>query len=124
MRTPREFFCALLAFTVTIAVAQIASAQADIAAAVDKRLGMWTDKLKLTDVQKDKIRPILTDQANQIQKLRGDTSLTPDARRGKMNELSAGLQNQMKGILNPDQLTKWKDVRKEEKAALKAKVPK
>jgi Spy/CpxP family protein refolding chaperone len=114
MRIPRLFFSALLGFTVSIGTAQTATAQsADVKEMVERRMKTLIEQLNLTDAQKEKLRPILAHDAEQLTKLRADTSLSTDARAAKIRDLSDNTTTQMKALLKPDQISKLKDVHEE-----------
>jgi Spy/CpxP family protein refolding chaperone len=64
-------------------------------------------QLNLTDDQKTKVKPILDAQQQKMRDLRGDTSLSPDDRRAKMQGIRDETTTQMKAVLTPDQFEKW-----------------
>lgn len=53
----------------------------------EEQLDRLSRQLKLSDEQKEKIKPILEDQVAQVQSLRQDTSLAPQERRAKFQEI-------------------------------------
>jgi len=69
----------------------------------EKRLRHLSKRLNLTDDQKEKLRPILQDEANQIKAVDDDTSLTPQQRHRKEKEIHVATRSQMDGILTDDQ---------------------
>ncbi len=77
---------------------------------VDERLQRMSERLNLTDEQKEKIRPILQDQANQLKALREDTSLSPAQRREKRRKIGQATRKQIAQILTPEQKEKWREM--------------
>ena len=60
--------------------------------------------LNLTEQQKAQLKPVFDSTRQQMQALRGDTSLTPEQKREKMKEIRQNQMTQMKSILTPEQL--------------------
>ena len=65
--------------------------------------GRGLQALNLTDQQKEQIKPIFDNTRQQVQALRGDTSLTPEQRRQKLQEIRSNQQTQLNAILTPEQ---------------------
>ena len=63
--------------------------------------------LNLSDDQKSKLVGILQDEQKQVSDLRGNTSLTPQDRRSKMQETLEGTNSQIRALLNSDQQQKY-----------------
>jgi Spy/CpxP family protein refolding chaperone len=59
--------------------------------------------LNLTEQQKDQIKPIFQSTRQQMQALRNDTSLTPEQRREKLQQIRQSQQAQLNSILTPEQ---------------------
>ena len=74
--------------------------------ATAKRLRELSSQLNLTADQKSKIRPILATEAPKLKALQDDKSLTPTQRTSKRNAILSGTMEQIKPLLNPDQLLK------------------
>jgi Spy/CpxP family protein refolding chaperone len=62
--------------------------------------------LNLTDDQKNQIKPILDNEATQMQNLRQDTSLSQQDKFAKMRDIRQNTMSKIKPILNPDQQAK------------------
>ena len=77
----------------------------------DTQLQHMSEALNLTDDQKTKIKPILEDQSKQMQQLRGDTSLSQQDRRAKMQQIHESTMSQIKPILTSDQQKKLESMR-------------
>jgi periplasmic protein CpxP/Spy len=73
----------------------------------DERLQHLTKKLNLTDDQQTKIKPILEQQQQQMQALRGDQSLSKEQRHAKFQEMHKDFTGQIRAQLNPDQQTRY-----------------
>jgi Spy/CpxP family protein refolding chaperone len=63
--------------------------------------------LDLTDEQKTKVKPILDARDEKMKAMRADTSLAPEDRRTKMRSIFEETQEQMKGVLTPEQFEKY-----------------
>ena len=63
--------------------------------------------LDLTDDQKAKVKPILEARDKKIADLRGDTALSQEDRRTKMQSIREETTAQMKTVLTPEQFDKW-----------------
>ena len=70
---------------------------------VDQRLQNMTKQLNLSDAQQQQIKPILENEAKQMQSVREDTSLAQQDRRTKMMQIRQETSSQIKPILNADQ---------------------
>lgn len=70
-------------------------------------LEQLTQQLSLTDEQKPKVKNILESRDKKIAELRGDSSLSQEGRRAKMQSLREEITAQMKGVLTPEQFDKW-----------------
>jgi Spy/CpxP family protein refolding chaperone len=78
---------------------------------VEERLARMTERLSLTEDQKEKIRPILGQEADQIKALRGNTSLSRQERRAKVREIRKSTHEQIVQVLTPEQREKMKEMR-------------
>ena len=63
--------------------------------------------LGLTDDQKTKVTPILTQEREQMRSIYNDTSLSRDDKIAKVKSIRSDTATQMKSILTPDQYEKW-----------------
>jgi periplasmic protein CpxP/Spy len=73
----------------------------------DQRMQHLTQMLNLTSDQQAKIRPILDNEAQQMQALRADTSMAREDKMGKMRSIRETTNSQIKPILTTDQQQKW-----------------
>jgi hypothetical protein len=71
------------------------------------------DELKLSDEQKEKIRPIVREQARKVRELRQDKDLSRQDRLAKFKELRESTAEKLKPILSAEQLEKWQKLRSE-----------
>ena len=73
-----------------------------------QRLERLSKELKLTDEQKDQLKPILEDEQKQFEAMRNDDTLTREDRWSKMQEIRQSSQERMNSVLTPDQQAKLK----------------
>ena len=78
-----------------------------------ERLQQISEELKLTDEQKEKLKPVLQEQAKKARELRADKDLSKEDRLAKVKELREGMNTKLKAILTPEQLEKWNKLRSE-----------
>ena len=76
----------------------------------DAMLEHMSTELNLTDDQKAKIKPILEDQAKQMQDLRQNTSASEQDRRAKMKQIHESTMSQLRPILTSDQQKKLEEM--------------
>jgi protein CpxP len=63
-----------------------------------------TKQLSLTPDQAAKVEPILADREQRISAIRNDTTLTPDQQMHQIKQVRKSSQEQIRGILTPDQI--------------------
>jgi Spy/CpxP family protein refolding chaperone len=73
----------------------------------DQRLQRMTKQLNLSDAQQQQIKPILENEAKQMQGLHEDSSLSQQDRMSKMMQIRQSTSEQIKPILNADQQQKY-----------------
>jgi protein CpxP len=103
-------FVLLLALTGVRLAAQTDSTSAadpEVRAKVQQRLQHISSELNLTDDQKQKIQPILQSEFQQAKAVKDDTSLSPDQKKAKMQDIQDSAKSQIGPVLTPDQRTKW-----------------
>lgn len=76
----------------------------------EQRLQNMTKTLNLSDEQQQKIKPLLDSESQQMQSLRSDTTMSQQDRRSKMMDIRQKTDDQIKGVLNPDQQQKWQEM--------------
>jgi periplasmic protein CpxP/Spy len=76
----------------------------------DERLQHLTQMLNLSSDQQAKIRPILENESQQMQTLRGDTSMSREDKMTKMRSLREGTMSQITPILTSEQQQKWQQM--------------
>jgi Spy/CpxP family protein refolding chaperone len=69
-----------------------------------------TQQLKLTPEQADKIRPIVTDEGEQLHLVKLDERLPLDQKRAKMLEIREAFRPKIAALLTPEQQEKWKQL--------------
>ena len=84
-------------------------------ATAESRLEEMSKQLNLTDDQKAKLKPILQDEAQQLQAVHNDASLSQDQKKAKAKEIHAAFKPQVNNVLTPDQQKQWKEMKKKAK---------
>lgn len=79
------------------------------------RLGWLSAKLDLTEEQKESLKPIFKEEAEQLKTLRQDETLTEEAKREKAREIRQATQVKINQVLTPEQQAKLAELRKEGK---------
>jgi periplasmic protein CpxP/Spy len=80
------------------------------ATTADQRLQRMTKQLNLSDAQQQLIKPILENEAKQMQTLHEDSSLSQQDRMSKMQQIRQDTSSQLKPILNADQQQKYEQM--------------
>jgi periplasmic protein CpxP/Spy len=78
-----------------------------------ERLRHMSKELNLTDDQKEKLKPILQDEAQQMKSVQADNSLSTQQRRKKMREIHKTYEPQVQAVLTPEQKDKLKSMKQE-----------
>jgi protein CpxP len=73
----------------------------------DKMLDHMTKRYNLTSDQQNQVRPILQDQQQQMQSLRGDTSMSREDKMAKMRSMHQASQQKIEAVLTDDQRKKF-----------------
>ncbi len=71
--------------------------------------------LNLTDEQKEKLRPIVADENQQLEALRSDTSMSQEQKMQKANQIRESASPKIKAILTPEQLKKLAELQDQAK---------
>ena len=77
----------------------------------ERRAEMLGKHLNLTSDQQGKVLDILKSEQSQMQSLHSDTSLSQDDRHAKMMDIRKTSNDQIRGLLNPDQQKKFDEMR-------------
>ena len=86
---------------------------------VDDQIKHLARKLKLSDDQQAKLKPILEDQHKQMEQIHNDSSLSREKRFSKMQELRQSSDAQIKSVLNDDQQKSFDKMREEQRDRMK-----
>jgi len=78
-----------------------------------------TQQLNLTPDQREKLRPIVTDEGEQLHLVRINEQMTPDQKRAKVLEIRQAFSPKIAAELTPEQQEKWKKM----EAGLEGKPP-
>jgi Spy/CpxP family protein refolding chaperone len=84
-----------------------------------ERFQKMAAELKLTDDQKEQLRPVFEEQAKKLMELRDDTSLDRRSRLMKARDLQQGFQAKVNPILTEEQRKKWSQMQQENREELK-----
>src|SRR5207244_4088416 len=79
--------------------------------------------LNLTEEQKAKLRPIVTEENQQMEVLRNDTSMTQEQKIAKANQIREEASPKIKAILTPGQLQKLADMQQKARQNQSAPSP-
>jgi len=80
---------------------------------VEQRMERMTEKLKLTDEQKPKVKAVLEESQKKRQELFSDSSVPREDRREKMKGIMDNEDKKLKGILTPDQYTEYEKMKQQ-----------
>lgn len=80
------------------------------------------EKLNLTDEQKEKIKPLLKDQAEQMKTMNQDSSLSRADKRSKRKEIQEATNTKLKAIMSEDQFTQWEKLTSEARGGHRRKA--
>ncbi len=85
----------------------------------DEQLKHLSKRLKLSDDQQAKLKPIIEDQHKQMEQLRSDNSLSREDRFSKMQEIRQNSDSQIKSVLNEDQQKNFDKMRADQQNRMK-----
>lgn len=71
-------------------------------------LRMLTQQLNLTPEQREKLRPIVTDEGEQLHVVRINEAMTPEQKRAKVLQIRESFDPKIAAELTPEQQEKWK----------------
>ena len=69
-----------------------------------------SQKLGLTDAQKEKVQSILGSGRQQARDVRQDTSLSTDQKQSKLTEIRDRVNTKLQSVLTPEQYAKWQNL--------------
>ena len=78
---------------------------------VEQKLKRLSKRLNLTADQKEKLRPVLQDEEQQLKSLEDDNSMTLQQKHRKTREIRMSVRSQMDAILTPEQKDKLQSER-------------
>ena len=87
----------------------------------EQELGLLSDKLKLTEDQKSKIKPILEDEHKQLSALHEDTSLTREEKQAKFKQIHTSAYDQINPILTEQQQATLKQLQQQRHQGMKGR---
>ncbi len=80
---------------------------------VDRHLEMLGKHLNLTNDQKAKIKPLLENEFKQMQDLHQNSSLSPEDKRAKFQQIRESTNGQIRPLLNSDQQKKFDEMQQQ-----------
>ncbi len=86
---------------------------------VEDHVKHLTKELNLTEDQQAKVKSILEEQHKQIASLRQDSTLSPEDRRAKFQEIHQKTSQEIREALNKDQQSKFDEVESKHKGRMK-----
>ena len=87
----------------------------------ERQLKHLTKMLNLSADQQAQIKPILEEHAQQLNALRGDTSLSQHDRRAKMREIRQSSKAKLEAVLNDQQKQKFETMMSKRREHMHAK---
>lgn len=76
----------------------------------EQRFDRLSERLKLTDEQKPKVKAAMEKQTKEMRKLRDDSSLSREDRRAKMRSYRQDYNKEMKAILTKEQYKSFEEM--------------
>jgi hypothetical protein len=105
----------VFALGVSVGTSPIASAQAaEQKEAVAKKVEALAKQLNLTADQKEKLLPVLADEAPKLKAVKEDTTSTGLQKLQKIRAIHAETDPKVKAILSPGQYEQWQAIRQQE----------
>lgn len=86
-----------------------------------ERLKQLAEELKLTDEQKEKLKPIFQEEMEKLKALREDTATPREAKFAKFREIQQANEAKIKPILTAEQVEKWEKLKGERKKRFEKK---
>ena len=80
---------------------------------VERRLEKLSQQLTLTDEQKQKIRPVLKHEVERIKEVRGNTSLSQEEARRRIQTIRINTYLHIREFLTPAQKKQWQEDRQQ-----------
>jgi Spy/CpxP family protein refolding chaperone len=108
--------CGVLSLTTTVRAAEKAGGER--AEKARERMQEVTEKLGLTEAQKEKLKPIFQAQGEKMKELMGNADLSREQKMEKMKALREEFAPKFKEILTPEQFEKWEKMREEMRGKL------
>jgi hypothetical protein len=80
-----------------------------------QRMQWMSQQLQLTESQKDKITPILIEEAPKAKAVKADATLTQNEKVAKMLQIRSATDDKIRPLLNPVQQQKLDQIRQQER---------
>ena len=105
-------FC--LGFLLALMPKASAQTTPDAKAEAAKKVEALAKQLNLTADQKQKLLPVLADEAPKLKAVKEDTTLTGMQKLQKIRAIHEETDPKVKAILNPEQYQQWQTIRQQE----------
>jgi Spy/CpxP family protein refolding chaperone len=89
--------------------------------AMQDRFGKVSEELKLTDEQKEKLKPVFKEESEKMMAIRKDAGSDRKGAMQKIRDLSQEVNGKVKPVLTPEQLEKWEKIKDDNMPARKKK---
>ena len=83
--------------------------------AAEQRMQMMSQQLQLTEPQKEKIMPILVEEAPKIKAVKSDTSIPQSERLAKLMQIRNDSDSKIRPLLTPTQQQKLDQMRQQQR---------
>ncbi|MCC6865896.1 MAG: hypothetical protein IT280_07015 [Ignavibacteria bacterium] len=80
-----------------------------------------TDKLSLSETQKQQVYDVILNHANQVNTIRNTQDITKESRREQMKTLRTDTNQKLEGIFSKEQIDKWNTMKQKMKEKHKNK---
>jgi Spy/CpxP family protein refolding chaperone len=88
----------------------------------ERQADMLSKRLKLSDEQKSKLVPVLTDQQKQFKALQDDSSMSREDRFAKMKSIRDESENKIMDILTDDQKAQYTKMKEERQQHMRERM--
>jgi len=89
---------------------------------VDDQVKRFTRRLNLNAEQQQKLRPILQDRMDQVQKLRDDSGMSRQERRAKFIEIQQSASQKIRDLLNDEQKKKFDEDQQKQRERIQQRL--
>ena len=106
----------LVCFPVTTQGAKLANRAGGKGGPAKERVQGIAAQLQLTEQQKQELKAVLRDEAQNLKNLRAEIGVAKRQKHSQLTQIRQNLMARVKAILTPEQYTKWQTLRAEQHA--------